>query len=260
MPPRIVSGEHVSSEALYFGYGANLSSSMMALRCPQSVAVGLGFLPGWTWLINELGYANVAPGARTGEDAALGVYGVLYRLTEPDEARLDRFEDVPHSYEKMLLDVQIVNETKGKDGREDGPAQAPGLERQQQPDGVGPRSWVDTLTTKLEVLQAQSGEHDVVRRELRTTVDGGASIQPAGEDASVEGATGGTDGGPRRPRTTPAIVYVDYRIAIGPPRPHYIGRINTGIEEASAEWGLPESWVEKVIRPSIPFIPVEERE
>ncbi|KAF8454534.1 hypothetical protein BGX38DRAFT_269944 [Terfezia claveryi] len=46
----------------------------------------------------------------------------------------------------------------------------------------------------------------------------------------------------------PCLVYVDPRTDLGNVHEEYIGRINRGLEDA----GLPETWVEKVIRKWIP--------
>ncbi|KDQ20148.1 hypothetical protein BOTBODRAFT_27561 [Botryobasidium botryosum FD-172 SS1] len=60
--------------------------------------------------------------------------------------------------------------------------------------------------------------------------------------------TTGTEDSPTRGREIKCLVYIDPRSQTGPPRHEYIGRINRGLEDAK----LPESWVEKNIRPFIP--------
>ncbi|KAJ6444710.1 AIG2-like family protein [Purpureocillium lavendulum] len=100
-------------EILYFAYGSNLSTAQMRQRCPFSTPVGLGFLEGWRWIINERGYANVVPmesspspsdGGSGGSNRKAGVYGLLYLLPPQDEARLDGYEGVPWAYERMHCD------------------------------------------------------------------------------------------------------------------------------------------------------------
>ena len=97
---------------LYFAYGSNLSQEQMAQRCPDSIYVGVAFLQGYRWHINTRGYANVikledpidVPAARK---AALGVYGLVYTLTEKDEAVLDECEGVPWAYSKVADAAQV---------------------------------------------------------------------------------------------------------------------------------------------------------
>lgn len=119
-------------EVLYFAYGSNLSTEQMRERCPYSTPVGLGFLPGWRWIINTRGYANVVPDNEDGsastptEDTAIpattaatkssfgGVYGLLYLLPLQDEERLDRYEGVPLAYEKAVMDAKWVCDGAGK--------------------------------------------------------------------------------------------------------------------------------------------------
>lgn len=110
---------------LYFAYGSNLSSTQMASRCPRATAVGLAHLPGWDWIINERHYANVVrrPTQKNGKikkkDECPGVYGVLYRLPPADEITLDICEGVPLAYQKLMLEVAVVNDKKAKPGDDD---------------------------------------------------------------------------------------------------------------------------------------------
>ncbi|VUC31323.1 unnamed protein product [Clonostachys rosea] len=99
-------------EIIYFAYGSNLSTRQMLKRCPSSTPIGLGHLPGWKWIINERGYANIVPSS--------GVFGLLYLLPPLDEDSLDRHEGVPWAYQKFKLDMAWVkddqkNEVAGQD-------------------------------------------------------------------------------------------------------------------------------------------------
>ncbi|KAL1862491.1 hypothetical protein Daus18300_008588 [Diaporthe australafricana] len=190
---------------LYFAFGSNLSSTQMRARCPGAAAVGLAFLPGYDFIINERGYANVGPRTTTtttssssssatavvdhdadaSSSSSSGVYGVLYRLASPAEKRrLDGYEGVPLAYEDLVLDVEL-----------------------------------------LVVVPAPP---------------------PAGEEE--DGASGGTARQRQR-----ALVYVDrQRVTPAAPRDEYVARMNRGIEEAVAEWGLPGGYVRDVMRRYIP--------
>jgi gamma-glutamylcyclotransferase (GGCT)/AIG2-like uncharacterized protein YtfP len=72
----------------HFAYGSNMSVPMMRQRCPGARHHGGAILPGYRVIIMRQGYASIvrAPGAC--------VHGILWRLTAPDRAALDAYEDV----------------------------------------------------------------------------------------------------------------------------------------------------------------------
>ena len=73
---------------VYFAYGANMDPVHMAEHCPGAERIGPATLEGFRIGIGAGGFgtAREAPGR--------AVHGVLWRLTDRDEAALDRFEDV----------------------------------------------------------------------------------------------------------------------------------------------------------------------
>ena len=87
---------------LYFGYGSNLWLHQMSTRCPESTYLGIARLPGYQWLINERGYANVVQ-VSSSSSSTSHVYGLVYGLSSTDEARLDKNEGVPVAYTKECL-------------------------------------------------------------------------------------------------------------------------------------------------------------
>lgn len=178
---------------LYFAFGSNLSTTQMRSRCPGAKAVGLAFLPGYDFIINERGFANVIPRSDTnttttagdgghGEAKDGGVYGVLYQLASTAEKeRLDRYEGVPKAYEDLVLEVQQL---------------------------------------------ASGGSSSTTT----TAMSSAAMVR--------------------------ALVYVDrQRVSPAAPRAEYIVRMNAGIREAVAEWGLPRDYVQDVMRRYIPLPP-----
>lgn len=93
---------------LYFAFGSNLSSAQMRDRCPGSEPLGPALLGG-----RELGFSyrsqNFPPGgaADVVEREGAEVWGVLYRLTDSDLERLDRFEHVDAGgYRRIEVEVE----------------------------------------------------------------------------------------------------------------------------------------------------------
>ena len=98
----------------YFAYGSNLDERQMHQRCPEAVLLGRatldnhalvfgGYSARWDSAVASL---VATPGAR--------VEGVLYRLTDDDFARLDRFEGNPTVYERV---VKAVVDERGRERR-----------------------------------------------------------------------------------------------------------------------------------------------
>ena len=89
-------------ESLYFAYGSNLQLSQMRKRCPESRYMGVAYLHGYKFQINQRGYANIIPSP---DDV---VAGLCYLLSAEDERRLDVNEGVAFgAYEKEMLDVEL---------------------------------------------------------------------------------------------------------------------------------------------------------
>jgi len=85
----------------YFAYGSNLSKAQMSLRCPDSDYLISGRLSGYSWLINNRGYASVklSPNAF--------VLGEIFTLSEQDISYLDLYEHVAEGmYSKYILNIE----------------------------------------------------------------------------------------------------------------------------------------------------------
>jgi cation transport regulator ChaC len=76
------------ASTLYFAYGSNLDRAQMADRCPGSVLVSRASVEGWRFRINRRGFATIVP------ETAATVHGVVWRLSQPDVASLNRYEGV----------------------------------------------------------------------------------------------------------------------------------------------------------------------
>jgi gamma-glutamylcyclotransferase (GGCT)/AIG2-like uncharacterized protein YtfP len=83
----------------YFAYGSNMSTTQMATRCPRSELIGVARLDGWALRIDARGVATV-------DAADAAVFGLLWSLTDADEATLDRYEGVAGGfYSRRRLSV-----------------------------------------------------------------------------------------------------------------------------------------------------------
>jgi len=83
---------------LYFAYGMNTNQEEMAYRCPTAVALGKAVLPGYRFEFKS--FATVVL------DADSQVEGVLWTITDADEAALDILEGYPEFYDKQHVTVQ----------------------------------------------------------------------------------------------------------------------------------------------------------
>ncbi len=86
----------------YFAYGSNLNHEGMTARCPDALAVRAGILKGWT--LTFRGVADIKPYS----DAL--THGALWRISERDLNRLDRYEGWPSLYRRELLPVRTAHE------------------------------------------------------------------------------------------------------------------------------------------------------
>ena len=102
------------SDRLYFAYGANMSITSMAYRCPAAEPVESFFLRDWRLRLHN--HATIEPA--TGHS----VPGALWRITEECEQYLDMFEGYPYYYRKQELEqdgvrfmVYVMNDSGGGD-------------------------------------------------------------------------------------------------------------------------------------------------
>jgi gamma-glutamylcyclotransferase len=85
----------------YFAYGSNLWFEQMKKRCPNSEYIKQGSLKNYCWVISSRGYANI----KKLEDSS--VIGTIFKITRPDEYRLDEYEGVnKKKYYKKYLNVR----------------------------------------------------------------------------------------------------------------------------------------------------------
>lgn len=98
----------------------------MSRRCPTATYHSFGILRNHNWKIGPRGYANVVPSSATPSSANFKssnsnatksvVYGALYTLRPSDEEALDYAEDVPFTYEKRDLYIEVLSLSKDGHG------------------------------------------------------------------------------------------------------------------------------------------------
>lgn len=91
----------------YLAYGSNLSQERLAARCPDAVPVGTTKIQGYRLLFKKSGsgfYATIE------QDANCFVPAAVYKISEYDEALLNRFEGYPKYYYKrrFMLPVRTL--------------------------------------------------------------------------------------------------------------------------------------------------------
>ncbi|NVN91972.1 MAG: gamma-glutamylcyclotransferase [Desulfuromonadales bacterium] len=91
---------------LYFAYGSNMWQEQIKERCPDYLYLGKGILTGFRFIITTRGYANIII------SEADKVHGLVYMLSEEDEASLDISEGVQNgSYRKETLPIEVEKAT-----------------------------------------------------------------------------------------------------------------------------------------------------
>lgn len=84
----------------YFAYGSNMDTVQMRDRCASSLILENAQLAGFRFIINSRGVATVV------SDDLSTIHGVLWQISEEDEARLDRYEGVEFgTYSKEYVRV-----------------------------------------------------------------------------------------------------------------------------------------------------------
>jgi hypothetical protein len=83
----------------YFAYGSNMDIAQMAVRCHKATLRGTGLLAGYRFRIDGRGFATVD------QDQSASVLGLVWELSQEDEANLDRYEGVPRFYTKQILEI-----------------------------------------------------------------------------------------------------------------------------------------------------------
>jgi len=223
-------------EVLYFAFGSNLSTDQMLRRCPSSVPVGLGYLPGWRWIINERGYANIVQD----DDAGSPVKG--------------KGTDGPGDTDvEMASGEGSSGKGKGKEDKdEDGEDE---MEIQKVTTGVYGLLYLlpPQDEASLDGFEGVPWAYQKEKVEIEMVPSSSPQQTQQGQGQHAEQ--------PVRIQVNMALVYVDHNnMTEGPPKDEYIGRMNAGIDEAVNVWGMPQWYVDGVMRKFIPADDDEEDE
>ena len=100
-------------ERYYLAYGSNLSVRQMLNRCPDAVYVGTTELKDWRLMFRGSGsgyYLTIEPAK------GYKVPCLVWKVSEYDEAMLDRYEGFPSFYKKVdfKTNVAALFPSKGK--------------------------------------------------------------------------------------------------------------------------------------------------
>lgn len=94
---------------LYIAYGSNMDEEQMRYRCPEAKVVGTGTVEGYGLLFKggtDHAYATIEPE----KDSHIPV--LVWKISERDEQRLDRYEGYPKFYYKKDILVEVNGEPK----------------------------------------------------------------------------------------------------------------------------------------------------
>ncbi|KAK7962676.1 uncharacterized protein PG986_003501 [Apiospora aurea] len=221
---------------LYFAYGSNLSCSQMKTRCPTADPVGLGHLRGWTWIINERGFANIV---KDEPAAAPSSPSVTAAATNSDED--DKNNNAPTG--AASEEQAAGNEQAAK------PYHDLTIHQASAPAGV-----YGVLYALHPADEAQLDVHEGVPTAYeKATLD----VELVRGSSSTNQAAAYNEyhhqSEQQQQQRLPALVYVDrQRVKADWPRPEYVDRMNRGIAEARRDWDFPDCYIDQVMRNFIP--------
>ncbi|KAL2673813.1 hypothetical protein Neosp_012257 [[Neocosmospora] mangrovei] len=205
-------------DVLYFAYGSNLHVAQMAKRCPSSVFIGTGTLPGYRWQINERGVANVVP------EVDSSVEGLVYLVNARDVRALDRSEGVARKlYQKHMLEIV--------------------LQRHRQYSSF-------TSARLAHVLEEPSNSPDRLSGQPLQSTDANSDSDPEGS-LRRPGPPSQRQQRPYRPLDVKALVYVSESYTTdGTIREEYIARMRNAVSNGST-LGVSQSFLDKYIAPHL---------
>src|SRR5690242_17987929 len=91
---------------LTFAYGSNLDLAQMRARCPRAERIETAVLRGYRIAFHGHSMRWGGAVATLVRTPGATVLGVLYRLSQHDLARLDRFEGAPRVYARTRVSLR----------------------------------------------------------------------------------------------------------------------------------------------------------
>ena len=95
----------INEDVYIAAYGSNLVENRMETRCPSAVPVGTSVICGYRMLFKQSmtgAYATIE------QDANRTVPCIAFKISEYDEALLDKYEGYPKYYYKRKFDLKIL--------------------------------------------------------------------------------------------------------------------------------------------------------
>jgi gamma-glutamylcyclotransferase (GGCT)/AIG2-like uncharacterized protein YtfP len=96
---------------LYFSYGSNMDEASMRQRCPEAAYLGAGYLDNYQLVFTGFLAQRNRGGADILQQEGGQVWGLLYRLSNADLAKLDANKVYPTVYDRFP--VRIIRQEGG---------------------------------------------------------------------------------------------------------------------------------------------------
>src|SRR5678815_4539637 len=93
--------------ALYFAYGSNMATEVMASKCSDISVLGPARLAGYRLAFSRRSIRTGTGVANVVSDAGSSVWGVLYEVSDRCLESLDRKEGYPWAYDRRAIDVTL---------------------------------------------------------------------------------------------------------------------------------------------------------
>ena len=94
------------NRVVYFAYGSNMSRRRLQARAPSAEFLGIGVLACHALAFHKVSSKDGSGKCDIVPSASKTVYGVLFRLAEPELPQLDAHEGVGEGYERRRVSVQ----------------------------------------------------------------------------------------------------------------------------------------------------------